>query len=79
MKKLIFIMAWYIFVNSSDPFDKWIIVYESEDVTVKVKNTDFLEYQELLQQSEERVQLAEDIKAYIHWETVEKFEKFRWN
>lgn len=79
MKKALLILVWYVMVQSSDPFDKWIIVWESEDVTVKVKNTDFLEYQEIMDQSESRFKLKEDMEAYYEWETKGKFDNFRYN
>lgn len=49
MKKLIFCLTWYLFVMASEPSSKWIIVYEDETTTIKVKREDYLHHKKLIE------------------------------
>lgn len=48
MKKLIFVIIWLIFVDAGQLTDFWVELYTIDNVTVKVKRTDYLEMIELL-------------------------------
>ena len=80
MKKLLMlVMVWYIFTNASEKTDKWIVVYQDETTTVKVKREDYLEHQEFMEEYAPKRKFEEDMDAYIEWETKIKYKEFRLN
>ena len=64
--KLLTVLTWFLFVNSSETTE-WYVVYYSDESTIhKCPRDKFLEYKELLQYTppDERLDLA----MYYAWE-----------
>ena len=49
MKLLLLLLTWYIFTNASEQSDKWVIVYEDEKTTIKVKREDYLHHKKMIE------------------------------
>jgi len=67
--KLLILFAWYLFVNSSRPSDKWIVFFENEKSIHTCKREDYLKIMEMIEVHERK----ENYKNYLKWEFEEKF------
>lgn len=81
-KLLLVILAWYLFVNASEKTEWWVELYTHGNTTVEVKRNEYLEYKELLDQTEwidneyKKAYLRAKGNEYEYWERVEKFENY---
>lgn len=78
MKKLIIILVWYLFVNSSDKTN-WYVTFHTEDNVVhKCPRDEYLEYQELIKNTQlvdnkyKKTYLSIKLSEYKRWEYVDK-------